>query len=336
VYLTSKAGGLHHTWRQRVPDGVPEQITSGTTEEEGIAMAPDGHSFVTAVAMQAGATWIHNAKGDRQISLEGNAAYAKFTPDGKKLCYLVLKSVFRPGTNRDPGEVWVADLETGRSAPLVPGLQAFSFDISPDGRQIVMEVLDKEGKPRLWLAPLDRSASPTQIPNIEGRECLYGPGGDILFRRAEGSSGFLYLVHSDGTGLRKALERPILILFDISPDRRWVFTWAALENGQGSSTHLIPLDGGPAIRLEGISLMWAPNGRSIALGASADTLIFDLPPGQPLPKIPAAGLLTAKDVSAFPRGRRVKEAWVSPGLSPDVYAFYRGTVHRNLYRIPIP
>ncbi len=61
VYLTSKAGGLYHIWRQRFPDGRPEQLTSGLTEEEGLAIAPDGRSFVTAVALQSSSVWIHDA-----------------------------------------------------------------------------------------------------------------------------------------------------------------------------------------------------------------------------------------------------------------------------------
>jgi DNA-binding winged helix-turn-helix (wHTH) protein len=37
MYFTAKAGGVNHIWRQRFPDGQPEQITSGPTEEEGLA-----------------------------------------------------------------------------------------------------------------------------------------------------------------------------------------------------------------------------------------------------------------------------------------------------------
>ena len=48
MWLSSDSGGAFHTWRQRFPDGQPEQITSGPTEEEGLAMAPDGRSFITA------------------------------------------------------------------------------------------------------------------------------------------------------------------------------------------------------------------------------------------------------------------------------------------------
>ena len=65
MYLTSKAGGLNHIWRQRFPDGEPQQFTSGLTEEEGIAIAPDGRSLVTAVALENSTLWIHDARGER-------------------------------------------------------------------------------------------------------------------------------------------------------------------------------------------------------------------------------------------------------------------------------
>ena len=45
MYFSSNPGGVFHTWRQRFPDGQPEQITSGPTEEEGIAMAAGRATF---------------------------------------------------------------------------------------------------------------------------------------------------------------------------------------------------------------------------------------------------------------------------------------------------
>jgi Tol biopolymer transport system component len=83
MYFSSEAGGLYHMWRQRFPDGQPQQVKSGPTEEEGLAMAPDGSSFVAAVALENVSVWIHDARGERQISLEGNGADPKFTPDVK-------------------------------------------------------------------------------------------------------------------------------------------------------------------------------------------------------------------------------------------------------------
>ena len=114
MYFSSDSGGAFHTWRQRFPDGQPEQITSGPTEEEGLAMAPDGRSFITAVGLTQSSVWLHDGGGDRQISLEGYAFAPKFTPDGKRLLYQVRKGA--------ASELWVAELDSGRSEPLLPGI----------------------------------------------------------------------------------------------------------------------------------------------------------------------------------------------------------------------
>ena len=182
MYFAADPGGVHHIWRQRFPDGQQEQITSGPTEEEGIAISPDGRSLVTAVGLQNTSLWIHDAKGERQISLEGNVTNPKLTPDGKRLCYLIVKEA----TNkfawfRNPGELRVADLETGRSQSVVRGLEVHDYDISADGKELVMWIVDPERKSRLWLAQLDRGSPPVQIPNVEGVQPRFGPGGDIFF-----------------------------------------------------------------------------------------------------------------------------------------------------------
>ena len=171
MYFSSDSGGAFHTWRQRFPDGQPEQITSGPTEEEGLAMAPDGRSFITSVGMKQSSVKIHDASGDRQISVEGFATQPKFTPDGKGLVYRLQKGPSRPG------ELWMAQLDSRRNEPLLPGfpiLDVQAYDISPDGRQVLVQTGDIEGKLRLWLAPLDRRSPPRQIPGVEGDYPAFG------------------------------------------------------------------------------------------------------------------------------------------------------------------
>ena len=75
MYFTANAGNGYHVWRQSFPDGRPEQVTSGATQEEGIAFAPDGHSFVTAIGKSQSTLWFHDARGDRQITSEGFALF---------------------------------------------------------------------------------------------------------------------------------------------------------------------------------------------------------------------------------------------------------------------
>jgi Tol biopolymer transport system component len=342
MYLNSKAGGSYHIWRQRFPDGAPEQITSGPTEEEGIALAADGQSFVAAVAMKNSSLWLHDATGERQISLEGNAVDAKFTPDGKRLCYKVIKEV--PSSRYDftgrPGELRVADLITGRSEPLVPGFQTLDWDISADGRDVVMEVADREGTSRLWLAAFDRRSPPRQIPNAQGRQPRFGPDGDILFRRAEGSSGFVYRVHADGTGFRKAIESPIALLFAASPDGRWVMGWGPRPGGETSADQAYPLSGGPPVLVaDSIGWNWSPGGNSLDISApwipDGRSYIIPLPAGEALPRIPAGGFRSEREVAQLPGARRL-DAPTVPGPSPDVYAIDRSVTQRNLYRIPVP
>jgi Tol biopolymer transport system component len=89
MYFTATTGTGVHIWRQRFPDGEPEQVTSGTATEEGIYFAPDGRSFVTSIGTTQSTLWIHDSRGDRQITSEGYSFMPSLSADGKKLYYLV-------------------------------------------------------------------------------------------------------------------------------------------------------------------------------------------------------------------------------------------------------
>ena len=340
MYFTSNAVGDNHIWRQRFPDGVPEQVTSGPTSEQGITMAPDGKSFVTSMALQNVSLWVRSALGEREVSLEGNAAQPKFTPDGRTLFYRIVReppSEF--GFYRDLGEVMVVDLESGRSQPLAPGLRALDYDVSFNGKQVVLQTEDRDGKARLWLAPVDRSTPPRQIANVEGVYPRFGLNGEILFRREEGNAGFVYRVEQDGTGLRKAIAQATLLHGDVSRDGKWLIAWAPLPGDKPPAWQAFPLGGGPAVPVSAsMMLRWPLDGRSVfttPFGGETWAWILPLVNGA-LPQIPARGFVSEKDVASVPGARRVDGTGIIPGPSADVYAFYRGTTQRNLYRIPIP
>jgi len=347
MYFTSNAVDANHIWRQPFPDGKPEQITAGPTEEEGIAMAPDGRSFVTAVSLQAASLWLHDSSGDRQISIEGNAGTPLFTPDGTKLLYRVVKE--QPNEfayYRDLGEVMVAELKSGRSEPLVRGFRVRNFDISRDGRQVVMEAPDGAGRSRLWLAPLDGSARQWQVPNVEGGSPHFGPHGEIFFRHNEGAStaagslGFIYSVLPDGTGLRKVLEQPVNEFHFpnvISPDGRWISAWGPLPGNGPAAGQVFSLDGKPPISLGGSGgVSWEAGGVLLALSGSTQAFNVPLATGQALPQIPAGGFHSDEEIARLTGARRIEGRLITLGPSPDIYASYRGNTQRNLYRIPVP
>jgi Tol biopolymer transport system component len=346
MYLNSSAGGAFHVWRQRFPEGAalaaPEQITSGPTEEEGIAMAPDGRSFITAVGLKQRSVWLHDSKGERAVSFEGYARTPKFTPDGKRLLYTALQ-----GASLDRGELWVADLESGLNEPLLPGFiisqggatRRARYDVSPDGRQVVVEAVDQDGKSRLWLTPIDRRSPPRQISNVEGDGPLFGAGGDILFRAREGDYGAAYRVREDGTGLRKVSDHPVIETTGISPDGQWLVVYARPGRDEAGATLALPLAGGLPVQVfgTGIGMKWSADGRLLFLTVStSDTYILPLPPGRVLPELPSGGFRSETEIAALPGVRVIHASDIAPGATPDVYAFSRETVQRNLYRVPVP
>jgi eukaryotic-like serine/threonine-protein kinase len=283
--------------------------------------------------------WLHDGGGDRQISLEGYAFAPKFTPDGKRLLYQVRKGA--------ASELWVAELDSGRSEPLLPGIAVAlagsasgpprGYDISPDGRQVVVASPDNGGKLRLWLAPLDRRSPPRQIPNIEGGQPVFGATGEVFFHRVEGTSAFLYRVREDGGGLRKAIDSSIVGISGVSPDHNWL---ALASRGR---LVIFRVDGGAPLQT-GTSgntvVRWSGDGKHLFWHnppTSRDkTYVFPLTPGRPVPDSFINGLPSEQDIVKLPGVRVIASTDVAPGQTADTYAFTRVSVQRNLYRIPVP
>ena len=331
MYFTANPGGVSHVWRQRFPDGQPEQLTSGPTEEEGLAISSDGHSLITAVALQNTSLWIHDAKGERQIHLEGNGNNPRFTPDGKRLYYLITKeATSKFAWFRNPSELRVVDLGSGSSQVVVSGFDVHDYDVSRDGKQVVIATPDQEGKYRLWVAQLDHSLPPVQVPNVEGVQPMFGADGEIFFRRVES----VYRVRADGSELRKAVEAPAYLIWNVSPDGRWIVVWGPNHDTGTMAVQAFSLKGERAIQIGGsfTRLSWTLDGRTALLAGS---YFVPLAPGESLPPIPAGGFASEEEISQLPGARQINEGGLVPGPSVEVYAFYRGTIHRNLYRIPL-
>ena len=110
MYFSVTIDEKSHLWRQRFPNGKPEQLTFGPTEEDGIAVAPDG-SIITSVGTQQSAIWIHDASGERPLSSEGRVDRVEYTArpsyssDAQRLYYL------RRESPDSVTELWQTDLK---------------------------------------------------------------------------------------------------------------------------------------------------------------------------------------------------------------------------------
>ena len=337
MYFNSNAGGRFHIWRQRFPDGEPQQVTSGATEEEGIAMAPDGASLITSVGLNESTLWVRDAKGERQISSEGYAEFPKFSRDGKKLYYLA----YRQGTSGQfpSGELWAADLETGRRERLLPDTLVSDYDVSPDGAEVVFSAADAENRSHLWLASLNIRFPPRQfVSAVNEDEPRWDSADYIYFRAAEGSLNFLYRMRQDGSERERLLPDPIFELQAISPDGRW----AIVAQGKGQTGRICasPLDGGtPVIVCNGYcQTQWTADGKSfgVIMGTTVgtETLLALVSSATNLPSLPAVGIASSADMHSI-RGAKVVDGAILWGPKPGLSATLHQDVHRNLYRVAL-
>src|SRR5271170_3665757 len=192
IYLTARTDDFH-IWRQRFPDGKPEQFTFGPTSQEGIAMAPDGKSLITSVGSQDRSVWLHDKDGDHPISSEGNTSLPKFSSDGHSLYFL--KSNGQPGSD----ELWIKDVDSGKQERILTQypMQEYSaardikqaYSVSRDGKEVAFSMKDKDGHTNLWIAPTNRRSAPVRISSEAVEDTpFFLSDGDLVFRAIEGGS----------------------------------------------------------------------------------------------------------------------------------------------------
>ena len=341
MYFSADAGDGFHLWRQRYPNGEPEQITFGPTEEEGVAVAPDGRSLVTSVGIRQSSVWLHDANGDRQISSEGfatllNLERSVFSPDGKKLFYLARKKGSPPF---NAGELWMADLESGRTEIVLPDILMSEFDLAPDGKRVTFASLNEQGRSRVWIAALDHRTPPQQVTSIESDNPSFSPAGTLRFRGREGGSSFIYTLEPSDEIAQKISSEPFHDRGIVSPDGEWhVTNWP--------SPVAQPLRGGPKIRIcDFCDVGWGPGDkffyvrlRGVGFMGGGKVYIIALSAGKSLPALPPSGIRSAEDFKDLNVVSVIDMTGLSvfaPGPNPSTYAYSRMTVQRNLFRIPL-
>jgi DNA-binding winged helix-turn-helix (wHTH) protein/Tol biopolymer transport system component len=339
MYFGAEVEGSHHLWRQRFPEGQLEQITNGPTEEDGVAMAPDGRSIITSIGLHESALWIHEKQGDRALSSEGYVSpnSAKFSSDGKLLYYLM-----RHDSSSSSSELWRKDLGSERNEAILPGMSIAEYDISDDGAEVVFSTQPAAKASQLWLARLDGSSPPRLISSTGERSPHFGADSQVVFQFTDGKANYIGQIRKDGSERSKLFPYPISGLGAISPDRRWVIADAPLLNDD--AVRAIPIRGGASRRIcTWCSVDWAPDGKFFYVGlapnshtARGTTLAIPVLAGETLPKLPFTGFREPEDAKSLP-GTRVLDGWfLSPGPNPSTFAYVKTTMHRNLYRIPVP
>ena len=343
MYFAANAGSGYHIWRQRFPNGAPEQVTSGATEEQGISFAPDGKSFVTSVGESESTLWVHDSGRERQITFEGYSYLPSFSSDRKRLYYLQRS---KANSRFVSGELWETELETGKQQRLLPDFLMEHYDISPGGKQVIFITADGSGHAPLWIGATDGSSSPRQLSNQDCIRALFAPDGDIFFVGGQAGHMFLQTVKADGTGLRRIVPNRVVFLYGISPDGKWLAAWV------GADVNVYSTAGGPPTPVctgcgsaggqdRGVTpplISWSRDGKSLYLFSerTLHTYLIPLQPGHILPPLPAAGLELSSIEKSLSDTRRMAHDRAFMSSDPSVYAYPIVITHRNIYRIPVP
>jgi Tol biopolymer transport system component len=349
MYFTSNAGGAFHLWRQRFEVGEPEQVTFGPTEEEGIAMAPDGKSLFTAAGTRLSTVWFHDKQsGERQITSDGFALLPTITVDRRTVYYL--QQAPTAARNYVSGELWRADLPSGRLEAVLPGILMSHYSLSRDGKRVVY-VVDLPAPGGIWIADLDRRAPPRQLTSGGEYRAFFGPPGKIIYQ--SGGVRRVMIMNEDGTGSRQIAPDTIIHIGSVSPDGAWaavnmpggevgVSKISAFEIATGREVTICSgcaVGSGPA-RAGSPPLQWSPDGRFLYFATKSfentqRTAVLPLH-GPPFTIDAGGGTLQAVDLQKRFGARIINERDVFPGPDPDTYAFTRYTALTNIYRVILP
>jgi Tol biopolymer transport system component len=342
MYFGANVDGRSHLWRQRFPDGTPEQITMGPTEEEGVTVASDGRSLITALGIRRSSIWIHDATGERAIVAEGLARLPRLSEDGTRVFFLL-----RPAVDSDTSELRALELATGAAQTLIPRVPIVDYDISRDESEVAFTTR-QGGESHIWIAALDRRSPPRRIAS-SADQVSFGPGDDLIFRSIQGQANVVVRISKDGAR-RQPIDGPAVHeKGEVSADGRWVIVYSP---GSGATepvaTFAVPVDGGPARRIcmPYCGVSWSADGRFFTLGVALDlatgapsrTVVVPVAEPSSVPELPAPGVHAIFEYAALakrPGVRTLQHGGVSIGSDATTYVFTRAEFHTNLFQIPL-
>jgi DNA-binding winged helix-turn-helix (wHTH) protein/Tol biopolymer transport system component len=329
MYFSVGLAGHAHLWRQAYPGGQPEQITFGPTDEETVAVAPDGRSLLTALGRDQSTLWLHDATGERILGT-GNQAFAPWlSADARRAYFLVARG------SGEPPELRRLDIASGRADSILSGFAIRGYDISSDETQVVFST-GHGAASQVWIAPLDHHGAPRLLARAAD-EAAFDQGGVVYFRSIGLHENTLHRIRADGSDERKLLAGPIAEFHAVAPDGKHVAVDLPAA-GSLPSAWLAPVDGGqPVLLREGWwPSRWSRDGRHLYLevgqggGSERPGRTALLPLGAD--GLPAASTLRLADTGAvIPH----PEQSLSLSADPSVYVYASDEIRRNIYRIPL-
>jgi Tol biopolymer transport system component len=186
-------------------DGTSTTLLSDASRLWAPAFSPDGKGIAYSRGQPDGSwhIWMVSVDGTsaRQVtSGKVPEIYPRFAPDGTAIYFNTW------GT--EPLSIWSVPSKGGPAKPATTS-GAFSDaygDISPDGQSVVFTRTENKVS-HIYVAPTDGRGEPRRVNEGPGTVPRWSPDGKwISFSPNRGFSSGVFIVHPDGTGLRRLTE----------------------------------------------------------------------------------------------------------------------------------
>jgi serine/threonine protein kinase len=186
-------------------DGVSTTLLSDSSRLWAPAFSPDGKEIAYSRDEPDGSwhLWmVPTGGGPARQFTSGKAPeiYPRFTPDGT--------AVYFNTWGTEPLSIWRVPSKGGPAQSVTApnaGSDAYG-DVSPDGRSVVFTRTENKVS-HIYVASTDASGEPRRVLDMSGTVPRWSPDGTwISFSPNRGFSSGVYLVHPDGTGLRRLTE----------------------------------------------------------------------------------------------------------------------------------
>ena len=256
----------------------------------------------------------------------------RYSPDGRSIA-VAIRAGSDTRTLADGSDIWVVDLATKEATRVTSTGAASAPEWSPDGTHLIY-VATVSGTSEVWSTPLDGSAIPSRLVEIEGDVISAVPTPDrrsvIVSRWARGDARIeLLRVALDGSRIDTLVTpkgssdlRPISPR--VSPDGRLV----AFADRSKRGVHVRDLDGKGEIQIStdgGCCPLWAPDSRRVFF-RNVDRLV-----AVDLRIAPALGVIGRSTSAGFWSRDVISTAYedVYYDLSPDGRTFVAATPVRT-------
>jgi Tol biopolymer transport system component len=194
-----RTGGIH-------------RITRSAALDEGPAWSPDGRHIVFSRAPLAGSDdglWLINARGGGERHLTYNRfgdTCASWSPDGQRIAFA------RDGSRPGARDLWL--MRSGGEGQHRLLARASCASWSPDGTRLAISKLTGRivagcGCPVTDLYVGNANGGDRRLLIRNGGRATWSPdGSQLVFVRWQGARSHLWLIGSDGTGLRQLTRGP--------------------------------------------------------------------------------------------------------------------------------